>query len=47
MDIQYKKSQKAIFSWTLDDIIDLFFFSKLINEYYNYKSEYLLNSNSR
>jgi hypothetical protein len=42
MNIKNKKAKVKIFAWSIEDTIDLFFFSSIIEEYNRYKNLELL-----
>jgi hypothetical protein len=37
MNVDYEKAKIKIFAWSIEDWIDLFFFSGIIDEYFHYK----------
>ncbi|NGX44280.1 MAG: hypothetical protein K1060chlam3_00446 [Candidatus Anoxychlamydiales bacterium] len=42
MNITYEKTKIKILAWSIEDWIDLYFFSSIIEEYYKYKNSELL-----
>ncbi|NGX32144.1 MAG: hypothetical protein K1060chlam4_00185 [Candidatus Anoxychlamydiales bacterium] len=38
MNIKYEKAKVKILAWSIEDTIDLFFFSSIIEEYHRYKN---------